>query len=52
MPTGKENPFLLMGGDFEFICLQLKNSAGIPKIVMLFPVWMRVQCFSLMGMKL
>ena len=51
MPMGMENPFLLMGGDFELYCLQLKNSVGIPKIVMLFPVRMRVQCFSPMGMK-
>ena len=41
---GMENPLLLMGGDFEFYCLQLKNPVGIPKILMLFPVGMRVQC--------
>ena len=28
-----ENPLLLMGGDFEFYCLQLKNPVGIPKSV-------------------
>ena len=48
---GTENPLLLRGGDFEFYCLQLKNPVGIPKILMLFPVGMRVQCSFLMGMK-
>ena len=33
-----ENPLFLMGGDFEFYCLQLKNPVGIPKIQMVFPV--------------
>ena len=32
MPMGMENPLLLMGGDFEFYCLQLKKTVGIPKI--------------------
>ena len=41
-----------MGEDFEFYCLQLKNPVGIPTIVMLFPVGMRVQCSFPMGMKL
>ena len=44
MPMGMKNPLLLMGGDFEFYCLQLKNPMGIPKILMLFPVGMRFQC--------
>ena len=48
---GMKNPLLLMGGDFEFHCLQLKNPVGIPKILMLFPVGMRVQCSFPMGMK-
>ena len=40
---GMKNPLLLMGGDFEFYCLQLKKTVGIPKIFILFPVGMRVQ---------
>ena len=40
---GMENPLLLMGGDFEFYCLQLKKPVGIPKTFMVFPVGMRVQ---------
>ena len=40
-----------MGGNFEFYCLQLKIRVGIPKISMLFPVGMRVQCSFLIGMK-
>ena len=48
---GMENPLLLMGGDFEFYCFQLKNPVGIPKILMVFPVGMRVQCSFPMGMK-
>ena len=51
MPIGIENPLPLMGGDFEFYCLQLKNPVGIPKILMLFPVGMRVQCSFPTGMK-
>ena len=39
-----ENFLLLMDGDFEFYCLQLRNPVGIPKILMLFPVGMRVKC--------
>ena len=46
---GMENPLLLMGGDFKFYCLQLKDPVGIPDILMLFPV--RVQCSFPMGMK-
>ena len=42
-------PLLLMDGDFEFYCLQLP--VGIPKILMLFPVGMRVHCNFPMGMK-
>ena len=38
-----ENPLLLMGGDFEFYFLKLKNPMGIPKILMLFPLGMRFQ---------
>ena len=49
MPMGMKNPLLLMGGDFEFYCLQLKNPVGILKILMLFPVGMRVQCSFPMG---
>ena len=48
---GMENPLLLKGGDFEFYCLQLKNPVGIPKVLMLFPVGMRVQCSIPMGIK-
>ena len=39
---GMENPLLLIGGDFEFYCLQLKNPVGIPKILKVFPVGMTV----------
>ena len=47
-----ENPLLLMWEDFEFYCLQLKNNpVGIPKILVLFPVVMRVQGIFPMGMK-
>ena len=46
-----ENPLLLMGKDFKFYCLQLKNPVGIPKILMLFLVGMRVQCRFPIGMK-
>ena len=46
-----ENPLLLMVGDFKFYCLQLKNLVGIPKILMISPVPLRVQCSFLMGMK-
>ena len=49
--NGDENLLLLMGGDFEFYCLQLKNPVGIPKILMFFPVGMRVQCSLPMGIK-
>ena len=49
MAMGMENPLLLMGGDFEFYCLQLKNPVGIPKILMLLPVGMRVKCSIPMG---
>ena len=48
---GIENPLLLRDGKFEFYCLQLKNPVRIPKIIMLFPVGMRVQCSFPMGMK-
>ena len=48
---GMENPLLLMDGDFEFYCLQLKNPMGIFKILMLIPVGKRVQCRFPMGMK-
>ena len=48
---GIENPLLLMDGDFGFYRLQLKNPVGIPKIPMIFPVGMRVQCSFPMGMK-
>ena len=40
--NGMENPLLLMGGGFVFYCLQLKNPVEIPKILMLFPVGMRI----------
>ena len=40
-----------MCGDFKFYCLQLKNPVGIPKILMLFSVGMRVQCSFPIGMK-
>ena len=46
-----KNPLLLMGGDFEFYCLQLNSPVGIPKILILFPVGMRVHCSFPMGMK-
>ena len=48
---GMGNPLLLMGGAFEFYCLQIKNPVGIPKILMLFPVVIRVQCRVPLGMK-
>ena len=48
---GMENPLLLMCGDFEFYCLQLKSPVGIPKILMCLPVGMGVQCSFPMGMK-
>ena len=48
---GTENPFLLMGEEFEFYCLQLKKPVGIPKILVFFPVWMRFQCSFPMGME-
>ena len=51
MLIGMENPLLLMGGDFEFYCLQIKNPVVISKMLMLFPVGMRVQCSFPMGMK-
>ena len=51
MPMGMENPLFLMGGDFEFYCLQLIDLLGIPKVLMLFPVGIRVQCSFPMGMK-
>ena len=51
MPTGKENLLLLMGEDFEFYCLQLKNPVEIPKILVFFLVGMRVQCNFPMGME-
>ena len=41
----------LMGQDFEFYCLQVKNPVGIPNILILFLVGMRVQCSFPMGMK-
>ena len=41
---GMENPLLLMGGDFELYCLQLKTPVAISKILMIFPVGTRVQC--------
>ena len=34
---GKENPLLLMGGDFKFYCLQLKKLEEISKILVFFP---------------
>ena len=40
-----------MGGDFVFYCLQLKNPVGNPKILMLFPVGVRVQCSFPMELK-
>ena len=40
---GMENRLLLIGGDFEFYCLQLKNPVGMAKVSMLFQVGMRVQ---------
>ena len=48
---GMERPLLLMGVDFKFYHLQVKNPVGIPKILMLFPVRMRVQCSFPRGMK-
>ena len=48
---GTENPFLLMGEEFEFYCLQLKKPVGIPKILVFFPVGMRFQCSFPMGME-
>ena len=48
---GMENPSLLMGGDFEFYCLQLRNPVGIPKNLVLFPVGTRIQCSFPMGVK-
>ena len=42
-PVGMENPLLLMGGDFEFYGLQLRNPVEFPKILMFLPVGMRVQ---------
>ena len=45
------NPLLLMGWDFELYCLQLKNPVGIPKILMLFLVRMRLQCSFPIGIK-
>ena len=44
MPMGMENPLFLMGGDFKFYCLQLKNPVGIPKILVFSLVGMRAQC--------
>ena len=41
---GIENLLFLMGGDFKFYFLQLKNPVGIPKILVFFLVGMRVQC--------
>ena len=50
--TNGDGRFLSFDGwDFEFYCLQLKNPVGIPKILMLFPVEMRLQCSFPMGMK-
>ena len=49
---GMENLFLLIGGDFEFYCLQVKNPVGIPKIFSQFwrtfervgiPTWSETQ---------
>ena len=48
---GMENPLFLMGGDFEFYCLQLKNPVRIPEVLMLFLVGMKVQCSFPIGMK-
>ena len=45
MPMGRENPLFLMGGDFEFYCLQLKKPVGISKILVFFLVGTWVQCF-------
>ena len=46
-----ENLLLITGGDFELYCLQLKKPVGIPKILMLFPVGIRVQYIFPIGMK-
>ena len=48
---GMEKPLLLLNGDFEFYCLQLKNPVGFPKILMLFPVGMRDKYSLPMGIK-
>ena len=48
---GTENPLFLMGRDFKFYCLQLKNPVGIPKILVFFLVGMRVLCIFPMGME-
>ena len=51
MQMGTNNPFLLVGGDLKFYCLQLKNLEGTPKILVFFLVGMRVQCSFPMGME-
>ena len=50
--NGDEKSLVLMGGDFKFYCLQLKNPVGETlEILVFFPVGMRVQCSFPMGMK-
>ena len=51
MGIKKITSVLLISGDCEFYCLQLKSPVGISKILLLFPVGMRVQCSFPMAMK-
>ena len=49
--NGDGKSLVIMGGNFEFYCLQRKNPVGISKILVLFLVGMSVHFSFPMGMK-